>query len=200
MLSQIMLSKIDLRLRQAKNNNLIFGNISVILIGDPGQLLPVGGASLYDTKLKASMAQGGFLAYNEFKTVVMLESVMRQQNDDNDPLQAHFMELIPRLRNGESTQEDYDLLMTRVPSEHNRLAFKNAVRIFNGNESVDNYNVEKLININQPITEIIALNSNKNAKVSSASEFGGHVNSIHLSIGSNVTLIANTWIKKGIYN
>jgi len=37
------------------------------------------------------MAQGGFLAYNEFKTVVMLESVMRKQNDDNDPLQAHIV-------------------------------------------------------------------------------------------------------------
>ena len=42
MLSQVMLNKIDLRLRQAKNNNKIFGGISVVLIGDPGQLLPVG--------------------------------------------------------------------------------------------------------------------------------------------------------------
>ena len=36
MLSQVMFGKIDLRLRQAKNNNCIMGGISVILIGDPG--------------------------------------------------------------------------------------------------------------------------------------------------------------------
>jgi hypothetical protein len=58
MLSQVMLNKIDLRLRQAKNNNKIFGGISVVLIGDPGQLLPVGGNPLHDKKLKTSMAQG----------------------------------------------------------------------------------------------------------------------------------------------
>jgi hypothetical protein len=58
MLSQIMLNKIDQRLRQAKNKNLQFGGISVILIGDPGQLLPVGGLPLHDKKIKNNMAQG----------------------------------------------------------------------------------------------------------------------------------------------
>ena len=60
MLSQVMLGKIDSRLRQAKNNNLFFGGLSVMLIGDPGQLLPVAGASLYDTKLKSTLAIAGF--------------------------------------------------------------------------------------------------------------------------------------------
>jgi hypothetical protein len=33
----------------------------------------------------------------------------------------------------------------------NKEAFANAIRIFNNNESVDNYNLEKLVEINQPI-------------------------------------------------
>ena len=78
MLSQVMLCKIDQRLRQAKNCNSTFGGISVILIGDPGQLLPVGGSPLYDKKLKGNLAQGGYIAYQKFKNVVILESVMRQ--------------------------------------------------------------------------------------------------------------------------
>jgi len=199
MLSQVMLSKIDLRLRQALNNPIKFGGISVILIGDPGQLLPVAGACLYDIRLKGHMAQGGYLAYKEFKHVVILESVMRQQNSEKDPIQAHFMELIPRIRNGESTQEDYDLLMTRVPSEQTRIAFENAIRIFNDNESVDNYNAEKLSDLKNPITEIIAANSNSKAKICPSTEFSGLVSSLHISIGCNITLISNTWIKKGTY-
>ena len=51
-----MLGKIDRRLRQAKNKYHLFGGISVILIGDPGQLLPVGQSPLYDTKLKDNIS------------------------------------------------------------------------------------------------------------------------------------------------
>jgi ATP-dependent exoDNAse (exonuclease V) alpha subunit len=47
MMSQSMLAKIDSRLRQAKNVNEFFEGISVILTGDPGQLLPVSGTPLY---------------------------------------------------------------------------------------------------------------------------------------------------------
>ena len=46
MMSQIMFAKIDSRLRQAKNNNKMFGGFSIILIGDPGQLLPVKGQTI----------------------------------------------------------------------------------------------------------------------------------------------------------
>lgn len=63
LLGQIMFGKIDRRLRQAKNKNVLFGGISVILIGDPGQLLPVGQSTLYDTKLKNNISQTGYIAY-----------------------------------------------------------------------------------------------------------------------------------------
>ena len=43
MVHQVMLAVIDKRLRQATGkNNLYFGGISIILVGDPGQLPPVG--------------------------------------------------------------------------------------------------------------------------------------------------------------
>ena len=62
-----MFGKIDRRLRQAKNNDQLFGGISVILIGDPCQLLPVGQSPLYDTRLKDNISQTGFIAYQQFK-------------------------------------------------------------------------------------------------------------------------------------
>ncbi|RMZ93354.1 ATP-dependent DNA helicase, partial [Brachionus plicatilis] len=48
MLSQAMFGLIDNRLRQATGKlEELFGGLSIILTGDPGQLLPVGGSPLY---------------------------------------------------------------------------------------------------------------------------------------------------------
>lgn len=48
MVSQVMLHLIDYRLREATGkSDLYFGGISIILTGDPGQLLPVLGTPLY---------------------------------------------------------------------------------------------------------------------------------------------------------
>ena len=90
---------------------------------------------------------------------------MRQQNLENDPEQAHFMELIPRLRNDKSTLADYELLLTRIPTENTKIAFLNAIRIFNDNDSVDKYNLEKLIDLKTPINETKANNSSKKVKI-----------------------------------
>ena len=53
MLSQVTFSIIDQRLRQASGiSREYFGGISVILTGDPGQLLPVGGMPFYNEDTK----------------------------------------------------------------------------------------------------------------------------------------------------
>ena len=78
--------------------------------------------------------------------------MMRQQNLNNDPAQAHFIELLPRLRNGTSTIADWKLLQTRTPSEKNNKGFENAITIYNDNDSVDQKNYEQLIKkINQSL-------------------------------------------------
>ena len=195
-----MLAKIDQRLRQAKNNNLMLGGISMILIGDPGQLLPVGGASLYDLKLKNLMAIAGLQAYRKFDVVITLEAVMRQQNLENDPDQAHFMDLLPRLRNGTSTIKDWKLLLTRSINESNKKEFENATYIFNDNENVDRLNLEELSKKKSPVTELIAINSTKKGLITSSQQFGGLVNSIFISNECNITLTNNLWIKKGTLN
>ena len=198
MLSQVMLGKIDSRLRQAKNtNNLFFGGLSMMLIGDPGQLLPVAGSSLYDTKLKSTLAIAGYLAYKKFDIVITLEAVMRQQNLDNDPDQAHFMDLLPRLRNGTSTIKDWKLLLTRIPTEENMKEFENATYIFNDNENVDRLNLEELTKKKSPVTELKAINSSKKGLSTSSQQFGGLVNSLFISEGCNISIINNLWIKKG---
>ena len=79
MLSQVMFGKNDLRLRQAKNKNNTMGGISVILIGDFGQLLPLCGSTLYSKKLNNALAISGCLAYEKFHIVITLEVLVRQE-------------------------------------------------------------------------------------------------------------------------
>jgi len=167
-MSQINFAKIDSRLRQAKNNNKMFGGISIILIGDPGQLLPVKGQSLYNDKLNHQLSIAGFLAYKAFNVVIKLENVMRQSNENKDPDQAKFMELLPRLRNGTSTITDWNLLQTRIITSQNREEFSKA-----------------------------AFNSNQRAKRASSNHFGGLANSIYLSNECNITITTNLWSSKG---
>jgi hypothetical protein len=197
MLSQVMLAKIDLRCKQAKNNTNSFGGISIMLIGDPGQLLPVCSSSLYDTKLKTTLTTGGFLAYKKFDMVIKLEALMRQNNQLNDPRQALFIDLLPRLRNGTSTIEDYELLKTRAPSTDTEKEFEKAMYIFNDNESVDRRNFEHLEQIKMPTCELVATNSSPKGRASSAQHFGGLENSIFISLESQIVLTNNLWKKKG---
>ena len=75
----MLLAKINLRLQQAKNNKLRFGGISIILAGDPAQLLPVCASPLYDTALKSNMSILGKDLYFQFKYVVKLTQLVRQQ-------------------------------------------------------------------------------------------------------------------------
>ena len=65
-----MIAKIDSRLRQAKcEMNKPFGGCSVILTGDPAQLLPVAASPLYNKNTKRVLQQLGLNAYQLFSIV-----------------------------------------------------------------------------------------------------------------------------------
>jgi ATP-dependent exoDNAse (exonuclease V) alpha subunit len=201
MMSQIMLGKIDSRLRQAKNKNELFGGISIMLIGDPGQLPPVGGSTLFENKkLNNTLAISGYLAYKKFKIVITLEAMMRQKNLNNDPQQAHFMALLPRLRDGTSTLADWELLCTRFINDSNLKQYENEIRIFNDNASVDNYNIEILTATTAPKAELKAINSSKKGQNSSSQNFSGLSNYVYIANDLRITLTNNIWNKKGLCN
>ena len=83
MLSQYLIAYIDYRLREATGNKTnYFGGLSIILLGDPGQLLPVGGTPLYfsNKNIFDSVLIQGFRCYQQFKHAVKLDVCIRQQN------------------------------------------------------------------------------------------------------------------------
>ncbi len=200
MLSQTMLSKIDLRLRQIKQKYAEpFGGISIILTGDPVQLPAVAAPSLYSTKLKNQIDTNGYNVYKLFTNVIKLEQVMRQQLDD-DPEQAHFIDLLTRFRTGDCTINDWKLLCTRFPDAKSEEQFKNAPRLFPENLPCDKFNIEHLSTINQPIIDLHANNQPNSVRRYQSDVFNGLSNLIYLCPEAKVVITTNIWKRKGVLN
>ena len=105
MQGQKMFAWVDKRCRQATGlTNQLFGGKSIILVGDPAQLPPVGDKPLYHSKPSSSLQQQGHLAYFMFNTVVKLTTNQRVKG--STPEQIRFRELLNRLRTGDCTQDD----------------------------------------------------------------------------------------------
>ncbi|RNA24393.1 ATP-dependent DNA helicase PIF1 [Brachionus plicatilis] len=177
----------------------IFG-LSIILVGDPGQLLPVCGSPLYATNGRGSLSIDGHNAYKKFDTVVMLEKVERQTNTTGDLRQSKFIKLLPRCRNGENTVEDWKLLLENSVNLINIQNFSDGTRLYLENEKVDKYNNEKLTELNMPIINFIAHNSSGAARKLKSDQFAGLSNSIYCSINSKICLTSNIWTSTGLVN
>ena len=84
MVGRRVLGQIDKRLREAfpRHSEQLLGGRSMILVGDFGQLPPVGDTALWsrvEAGCVSSMA--GAQAFSSFLTVVVLDTVVRQSND-----------------------------------------------------------------------------------------------------------------------
>jgi hypothetical protein len=83
MLGQKLFGWIDKRCRQTTGqHDEVFGNKSIILVGDPAQLPPVADKPLYHTKPSGIIAEQGHLAYLMFDKVVKLCVNQRVQGSD----------------------------------------------------------------------------------------------------------------------
>ena len=180
----------------------MIGNINfikILLKGDPGQLLPVCGKSLYDSRCMTQLEIQGNLAYQQFENVIILEQVMRQELDVGDLDQKMFIELLPRLRNGTCTEEDWKHLLKRKPTPSNKEEFSSSQRLFSENKECDKYNLERLSLLNTPVTLLMSLN-NYNGRQLNSDHFMGLENLIYVSIGAQITLVTNLWKRNGLTN
>ena len=108
MLGQRTLAWVDKRLRQATGKlNEPLGGISVMLLGDFTQLPPVGDKPIYASPSRSSslLTQHGHSIYGLFQTVVMPSENIRQAG--NNPEAEQFRAIFLRLRDGQSTQDDW---------------------------------------------------------------------------------------------
>ena len=106
-----MLLQIHKRLQQIKGvlPDVTFGGVSILAVGDLYQLPPVGQPALFDTvsDAYAQLHGSGSLWRNEF-TLIELDEIMRQRGD------SRFIDLLCRVRIGECTSEDIQVLKSRT--------------------------------------------------------------------------------------
>ena len=104
-----LLNAVDRRLRQAFPNksDTSFGGCSVIVLGDFGQLPPVADSRLFRPNTNNANSSHGHAAYLSFNKVFFLTECVRQADDNA------FRDLLLRLRDGQTTMEDYNNLATR---------------------------------------------------------------------------------------
>ena len=200
MLGQVTFGWVDKRCRQASGiTNKIFGGLSVILCGDPAQLPPVADKPLYHNKPSNNLGQQGHLAYKMFDKVVKL--TVNHRVKGVSPEQVQFRDLLTRLRKGESTIEDWNLLLLRQPSNFPDVTeYDDATRLFYSNDDVANYNYEQLIKLQQPIAHINAHHSSALAKNISPDELSGLQPSLFLAKNAKVMLTMNLWPSVGLCN
>ena len=117
-----------------------------------------------------------------------------------NPQAEVFRELLMRMRNGQSTQCDWQKLCERTPQHINMDNFKDAPRLFFDKASVAKYNYEKLSNLATPIARISAVHSGRNAKAATSDDAGGLEAVIFLARGAAVMLTCNLWQEVGLCN
>jgi hypothetical protein len=103
------------RLQQALKNDLPFGGIPICLVGDPGQLPPVGGLPLWSKRTSTGIQVSGnvlqgHLLYSGITTVMKLTDILRQQ--------GLFQETCLRLRDGNLTNSDWVYLMEKCTEQN----------------------------------------------------------------------------------
>ena len=200
MLGQTTFGWIDKRCKQATGfYDKVLGGKSLILIGDPGQLPPVADKPLFHAKPSNNIGEQGYQTYRMFDKVVKLTVNQRVQGISSQ--QECFRNLLLRLRKGESTLEDWQLLLSRQPSTIKDISsFNDAIRLYYSNDEVATYNHEQLIQLQHPIAKINARHSSCLAKNMPSDEMSGLQPTLFLAKTANVMLTMNLWSCAGLCN
>ena len=201
-----MLKFIHLRLQEIKSNNLMFGGINIIAVGDLYQLKPVMGQFVFENYKSNYSPLASNLWTENFK-IYELTQIMRQKDDKT------FAELLNRLRTGHQTQEDIKLLKnTKIRNKH--LTNKNSIPHFYPTlEQVSLYNKKRTENPKNFVIESICtdilpssisklLETNINTAISKRkiNHTGGLPEKIILIKNEQYDLISNIDVEDGLIN
>ena len=204
MLGQKTLDKLSKQAKVATGSNDAFGGLSIILVGDVGQLPPVKQDPLYKglngrgTKLNST----AILGYQTFDTVVNLDRVKRQ----TDP---KFRESLLAVRTGQHNNTHIDYFMQRNPSQlvnkdgglaQIRKCQADGIRLFASNKRVQEYNLERLLECDH-VANLEASHTGGDAAASATPETaGGLYKEFQVARESPVMLTANQCTHFGLVN
>ena len=200
-IGQKLFGWIDRRCKQATGcQNIPFGGISIILVGDIGQLPPVTDKVVYHNRPSGDLATSGYCAYRQFEKVVRL--TINERAKGSDVMQEDFRNLQIAARDGNCSVDQWNLLLTRTPAHINdrELFEKDCVKLSFGNKKVAEDNYQQLKKLNEPIAAINAKHNNSTAAKLSSDDMGSLMPQLLLSRGAKVMLTRNLWTDAGLCN
>src|SRR6266498_85916 len=135
----------------------------------------------------------GIATYKNFREVYKLEVIQRQSGESE--AQKSFRDILLRLREGDSTIEDWKILATRFEDKLSRIErdrFSDATFILSKWNDVDRVNIEKLTSLNRLVAKIQAIHTGgSEAKRADSDVANGLESLLLLAKGSRVMLTAN---------
>ena len=154
MLKSETMEYIDKVLKIVRNNNAPFGGIQTILIGDFFQLPPVVKDNEHpNRKLQDSDYCFNCKTWKDLDLVpVVLKEVKRQTDKD-------FVRVLNNLREGKTELDDLKVIWNREQEVREFLHSDEAndiLKLFSTNDSADNYNLQRLAQLEYPETSLIA--------------------------------------------
>lgn len=210
MMNQTMFFWLDRRCRQGTGRNDVpFGGLVVVLVGDPAQLPPVTGNPVWNTAAKGKFNVDALGLYlSKFVKVVQLKGSNRL---DDVPTKQRFQEFQDRLRNGTNTLDDHewfnsyvteDNIIARIGENRYNEQFKSNKSnwFFNTNEELYKHNIHQLQKTEKPIIRINAVHNRTKAKAVSSSQFRNLEAVCYLSVNALVMYTANSSFPYKIVN
>lgn len=207
MVGSKMLGYMERRCRDGKPGcDELFAGCFVYLVGDVRQLAPIGDPVLYpplpprrgaapNAPLSPEAARGR-LAFASFQKSVILRVSQRQADNT-------LRDALDRLSVGQVTDQDYALFSARfqmnVPPEERR-AFEDAVHIYWTRVEVKERNLDRLLQLLQPVARVPAKHHGPNAAAGTSDQAEGLEDVIYLAKGARVMLRSNLWTTAGLVN
>lgn len=207
MIGHKILNIVDMRLRQAfpKHKNQPFGNCSIILVGDFDQLPLVLDEPIYlQISRHDLLSNDGVISYKQFREVYKLNIIQRQSGDSEE--QRNFRDILLRMCDGESTEDDWRIFAIRFIDSPATLSLENkqfsdATYIFPRKADVDEFNFDKLRILNCPVARINIIHTCGNEACKADSDVAKDLEAqLLLARGTRVMLRANLWTELGLVN
>ena len=202
MVSATMLYHIHRRLEEIKGSlstKSIFGDVTIIAVGDLYQLRPVKQSFVFDFPDDDYAKLHDPLWY-QFKFAELTE-IMRQKDD------KLFAELLNRVRTDSCTEADIKLLETRVIKDTSEDYPYDSLHVYTMWKNVNKYNAEMMEKLNGPKYTIKSVDNkvdkNSGLKVEfshRASDTGGLSSEIKIAVGCRVMLTYNIDVSDGLVN